>query len=372
MASAMVFRAGVRADDLAEVVATEGPFLTVYLGTDPRSGTPQRAETAWKSLRRELEEDGAPPAALEAIDPLVGPAHQWGPSLAAVADASGLLHAEAGPQAVPRDVGRWGPLPSLVPIVEWRQRAPSHVVVLADRTGADLYAFRREAPDLHRRVRGADDPHVHRGQPGGWSQRRFQQVAENLWEENAEQVAAEVTGLVQEVDARLVAAAGDVRAIGFLREHLPQEIDGLLTIIEGGRRPEASDDEIEREVSRIVEAAVDRETAALIEALQRELAQKDRAVAGAAETLQMLARAQVEVVLVAEDPDDDRKAWFGPEPVHAATTERTLRELGVEQPREARLVDVAVRAALGTGAAIRVIPSEAGLDDGMGAILRWG
>jgi Bacterial archaeo-eukaryotic release factor family 2 len=372
MASAMVFRAGVRADDLAEILAAEGPFLTVYLGTDPSSGTPQRAETAWKSLRRDLEGEGAPQAALDAIEPLVGPAHQWGPTLAAVADASRLLHVEAGPETLPRDAGRWAPIPSVARIVEWRQKAPSHVVVLADRTGADLYAFRREAPDLHRRVKGAPDPHLHRGQPGGWSQRRFQQVAENLWEENAEQVAAEVTRLVGDVDARLVAAAGDVRAIGFLREHLPEEIDGLLTIIGGGRRPEASDNEIEREVSRVVEAAVDRETAVLIEALQRELAQEDRAVSGAAVTLQMLARAQVEVFLVAEDPDDERTAWFGPEPVHAATTERALRELGVEEPREARLVDVAVRAALGTGAAIRVIPAESGVDDGMGAILRWG
>jgi hypothetical protein len=372
MASAIVFRAGVRPDDLAEVVAAEGPFVTVYLATDPRSGTPQRAETAWKSLRRELEEDGAPRAALDAVAPLVGPAHQWGPTLAAVADGSRLLHAEAGPETLPRDVGRWAPLPSLAPIVEWRQLTPSHVVVLADRTDADLYAFRREAPDLHRRVRGADDPHVHRGHPGGWSQRRYQQVAENLWEENAEQVAAEVARLVEEVDARLVAAAGDVRAIGFLREHLPKEVAGLLTTIEGGRRSEASEDEIEREVARIVRAAVDRETAALIETLDQELAQKDRAVAGAAVTLQGLSMARAEILLVSDDPDDDRTAWFGPDPAHAATTERTLRDLGVAEPQEARLVDVAVRAALGTGAAIRVIPSDSGVEDGLGAILRWG
>jgi Bacterial archaeo-eukaryotic release factor family 2 len=371
MASAIVYRAGVRADDLAEVVAEAGPFVSVFLATDPESGTAQRAETAWKSLSRELEDDGAPAAGLEAISPLVSRAHQWGPVFGAVADGSRLLHAEAGPRTPARDIARWAPLPTLAPFIEWRQATPSHVAVLADRTGADVYAFRRQAPDVHRQVRGVNDPHIHRSKPGGWSQRRYQQAAENLWEENAEQVAVEVARLVEEVDAHLVVAAGDVRAIGFLREHLPEEIDGLLSIIEGGRRPEASEAEVEHEVSRIVDAAVDRETAALTEVLDRELAQRDRAVAGGADTLRMLSRAQVELLLVSDDPGDDRTAWFGPEPVHAATTEQTLRELGVDEPREGRLVDVAVRAALGTGASVRVVPAESGIEDGLGAILRW-
>ena len=48
------------------------------------------------------------------------------------------------------------------------------------------------------------------------------------------------------------------------------------------------------------------------------------------------------------------------------------RGLGVDEPVEGRLVDVAVRAALGTGAGIRVVPpGAAGPTDGMGAVLRW-
>ena len=40
-------------------------------------------------------------------------------------------------------------------------------------------------------------------------------------------------------------------------------------------------------------------------------------------------------------------------------------------PEQARLVDVAVRAALGTGAGIRVAPVDADVPDGPAAILRW-
>ena len=85
-----------------------------------------------------------------------------------------------------------------------------------------------------------------------------------------------------------------------------------------------------------------------------------------------LAMAAVDVLLVAaDDPDDPRKAWFGPEPTQVGVTAADVRSMGVDQPQEGRLVDVAVRAALGTGAGIRVIGTGAGLEGGIGAILRW-
>jgi hypothetical protein len=34
-------------------------------------------------------------------------------------------------------------------------------------------------------------------------------------------------------------------------------------------------------------------------------------------------------------------------------------------------VDVAIRAALGTGAGVRLVPKAGGPTDGLGAILRW-
>lgn len=364
-------RAAVAAPDLAELVKGEGPFATIYTSTHAAvEQAPQRSSTAWKSLRRELEEAGAPPGALEQIGDVVAEAHLRGPALGVIATPEGIAHVEVGPEAPPRDVARWAPLPSLAPIIEWRQSALPYVAVVADRTGADLFAFRPNAPDLEREVQGPDDPHIHKGKPGGWSQRRYQEVAENLWEENAQQVAGEVARLVDEVDAQLVVAAGDVRALGYLQEHLPEKVRDVVTVTEGTRQPDGSEDELTEEIERVVSVAVAQQSSTVLERFREELGQRDLALAGTADVLGAGARSQVEVLLVYDHAEDDRTAWFGPDPSQVAATEGTLRELGIE-PRQGRLVDVAIRAALGTGARIRVVPSESGIPDGLGALLRW-
>jgi hypothetical protein len=361
----------VRAEDLAELVTARGPFVTVYLPTPGGvENAGPRVETAWRSLRTDLERAGAAVSALSAIEAAVGSAHERGDCLAAVATERGLLHAEHGPTAPPAPFGRVATLPSLVPILEWRQGSPPYVVVRADRTGADLVAFVPHGSPIAREVARTDDPHIHRGSPGGWSQRRYQQRAENHWEENAEAVADELTTLAKRVGAEIVLVTGDVRAVGFMRQHLPQSYADRLHEVEGGRGAGA-DEDLDREAQELVRAAVDRETATVLETFREEAAQRDLAVEGAASTLQAMARAQVELLLIHDDPEDDRRGWFGPEPAHVSATEGALRELGVDPVHEGRLVDAAIRAALGTGASVRVIPAEAGVAEGIGGILRW-
>ena len=360
----------VDAPELAALVQSGGPFATVYLTTEGAvENAAQRSEQHWKTLRAELAEASAPEAVLEAVDPLVADAHLHGRCLAVVAGADGVVHVEHGPYPLPRDLARWAPLPSLVPLLDWRQEDPPRVVVLADRQGADLAAYRRSGPDLHREAGGLTDP-VAKSAPGGWSQRKYQQRAENTWEQNAQDVAEQVTRLVDRVGARLVIVAGDVRAVQLLREALPREVSELLSEVPGGRSPDGSADMVAEEADRALTETVARDTSALVEKLREELGQGDRAVEGAERTLEALAMAQVEVLLVHDDVFDDRRAWFGPEPAHVSAHEGTLRELGVE-PRPARLVDVAVRAALATGAGVRVVPPAEAPPDGLGAILRW-
>jgi hypothetical protein len=43
----------------------------------------------------------------------------------------------------------------------------------------------------------------------------------------------------------------------------------------------------------------------------------------------------------------------------------------VDHPVEAPLVDVLVRAALGTSAGVRLVPADRAPTDGVGAVLRW-
>ncbi|HEY0397547.1 MAG TPA: hypothetical protein VGF00_04135, partial [Acidimicrobiia bacterium] len=83
-----------------------GPFVTVYLVTEAAvEQAAQQSELRWKTLRRRLEDAGAPEAALTAIDPLVPDAHHNGRTLAVVADGNGLRLARSEPEPPARDAG---------------------------------------------------------------------------------------------------------------------------------------------------------------------------------------------------------------------------------------------------------------------------
>lgn len=358
--------------DLVDLVKAIGPFLTVQLTTEAgMDNAAQRSQQRWRAVRDEAAAQGAQVEVLDAVDPIVPDAHLYGDGLAIVASAAGALHVEHVPRPPERDHARWAPLASLLPVVEGRQQFPPYVTVLADRAGADLTAYRRQGPDLHREAGGHDDP-LHKPNAGGWSQRRYQERAEHTWERNAADAADQVVKLARRVDARVVAAAGDERARTLLQEALPVEVAERLVVVSGGRSPDGSEDLFQQEARAAVELAVNADTGALLEKFREERGQDDRAAEGTRATFAALAMAAVDVLLVAaDDPDDVRNAWFGPEATQLGTTAADVRALGVNQPVEARLVDVAVRAALGTGAGIHVVGAGVGLEGGIGAILRW-
>jgi hypothetical protein len=364
-------RGAVSAPELAELAAGPGPFATVVLTTEAAvDNAAQRAEMAWKTARDDLSVAGATEEVLAAVDPVVADAHLEGDALAVVVRADGAMHVEHAAGRPVADLARWAPLPSLVEIVRWRQESPAHVVVVADREGADIVAVRRDRADL-RAEAGGEDAAIRKVRAGGWSNRRYQERAENTWERNAADAAVHVARLSEQVGARLVVLAGDVRAVGMLRDELPADVAPLVQVVDGGRSPDGSGPVLAAEVARVLDEAVAADTAALVAKLAEERGQADRAADGADAVLAALAEARVDVLLVRDHRDDERSAWFGPEPSSVAATGVALRDLGVESPEQGRLVDVAVRAALGTGAGVRVVPDDADLPEGLAAILRW-
>lgn len=361
-------------DAIRRLLDAPGPFVSVYLATpSDQVDAPDQLRVRWQDARRHLEEEGAPPAALEAVERAVAEGHEGGDTLAVLASATGSSIVERLPEPPTTDVARVSELPYVAPLLEWAQLSVPHVVVIADREGADFVAIADDE-----RVGGAeidgDTEHIHRGKPGGWSQRRFQQRAENTWEQNAAAVAEEVAAAAKEIDARLVVASGDVRAVGFLRDHLPGDVAGRLRTVDGwSRGDEASLDDLADEVVRLVANVTAEDTVAVLREFAEERGQRDRAADGPGATLAALSEAKVGTLLVHDDPDDPREAWFGSDPVPVAPSREGLSALGVAKPRPGRLIDVAVRAALGTGAGVRVIPAH-GPDtptDGVGAILRY-
>lgn len=354
----------------ARVFTAPGPVVTVCLTTE--AALPQAAHRTalrWKTLRAELVDGGAPTAALTAIDPLVDGAHTAGEALFAVASRDGLLYSAHLPEPAETDAAHVGPLPRLVPLLAATQALLPHVVVVTDRLGAELIAVLPDAPDEHSEVEG-EELHVTRSAPGGWSQRRFQQRAENRWEANAREVADAITRLVDSTAPRLVAVSGDVRAVQFLREHLPSRVVELLTEVQGDYRTLDEALARSRQVAAELAAA---DTAALLADYRREQHPQGLAVAGLDETLAALHAGRVDTVLLDPTRTTAHTAWFGPDPAQVAGTADGLRAAGVADPQSAPLADIAIRAAAATAASVRIMPAGTPetAPSGIAALLRY-
>jgi hypothetical protein len=351
------------------VFEAAGPMVSVQLTTE--ASLPQAASRValrWKTLRAELAADGAPQAALAAIDLLVAGAHAAGQTLFAVAGPEGLRY-HAHLPVLPESDGGWvGPLPHLVPLLNATQKLLPHVVLVTDRLGAELIAVLPDRPDARVEVEG-EELHVTRSAPGGWSQRRFQQRAENRWQANAREVCDALTRLVDTTAPRLVVVSGDVRAVQFLREHLPARVLDLLEEVQGDYGD--LDDALRRSEQLVTDLA-EADTTTLLDDLRRGL-NDGSAVTGPDDTLATLAAGQVQTLLVDASRAEGHTAWFGPSPPQAASTAAALRAAGVADPRPARLADVAIRAAVATAAAVRIVPAPTPKLDpgGVAAVLRY-
>lgn len=337
-------------DDLSRLVEATGPFVTVAMPTPSELDDAQhRFEIRWKNARRELESSRWSADDVAELDTLVSTLpHDGGASLIVVRAADGTTFAEFLDEPIRDTVVAEGHLPRLAPVIEARQRAIAHLLVDVDRAGADIHAFDGGRVMETEQVDG-DTEHIHRGHPGGWSQRRFQQRAENTWERNADDVAAQIVDMAGEYEAEMIFVAGDVRARHLVFEALPESERTRTTLIESG-----SPESIADEIVRLLSDHVARGVRDLIERVkQRE--GTGTASTDVAEVLAGLAEGRVEHLLVHDDGTDD------------AVTDHPVGAIAAG----ARVVDVAIAAALHSSADVTVIPRVAMLNGPIAALCRW-
>jgi len=334
----------------------EGPFVTCWLPALEANEDPaHRLRLEWRHARQQVPD--APAAAIDAIEALLNSerAHQDATSLLVVAGPDGRLAGVHLPDHPPAGRAWCDPLPRLGPALRARQQVVPHVVVVADRAGADIEVV-NHGTEVTGSVEG-DTTHIHRGHPGGWSQRRYQQRAENTWERNATGVAAEVDALAAEVGARLVVVTGDPRAVGFLTEHATERLRAILHHVEGaGRSDRDPFAEVAEQVHRLEATLVAADLASVLERFTA-ARQTDGAADGPDRTLALLSQGRVAELLVHDDPDDERTAAFDRASRQAATDPAELAELGLT-PTGGRLVDVALWAAHATGATVHLVPQH--------------
>lgn len=362
---------GVSAKDLpelAELVGRPGPFATVALDTDRavEKGGP-RFELRWKDQRLALRDAGAPDDVLDRVGEWLSAARLEGPSLGVVAGPDGRVVTAVGHDELGRDQASWDSLPRVGPMVAWHQASPPALLVVVDRTGADILLGGRDGGPVEV-VEGDDGPDIRRSSPGGWSQRNYQQLALERWRANAKEVAGAVREHVARVEPRLVAVAGDERATELLVHELAAELGDRLRRVSGGRGA-GSEGHLEDDAARMYRTVVAEDTVTLLEALKQELGQRDRGVAGVVDTIAALRTAAVDTLVLHDDPTDERRLFFSvDDPLSVGVAESDLA--GAER-RDGRLADVLVRAAWAGGASVRLTPRIPELADGVGALLRF-
>lgn len=340
--------------DLRSFVDGPGPYLTMAVPTPSQHGDAEhRFAIRWKNAISEIDDgaDGWPPEDLTLLEALGEQLpHGAGASVVVLHRLGGPTLVEFIDEPVRETTVNGGPLPRLAPLIEARQRAIPHVVVETDRAGADLTAFDGGSVLATDIVEG-DRTHIHRGHPGGWSQRRFQQRAENTWEDNARLVADAAADLARSVDAELIVVVGEVRA----RSLLVDELDGAHDVPDVVGLESGSPDAVADDVVRLLADRAARRITELVDQLRSALPE-ERATTDTEATLSALAEGRVETLLVHDDADDE-----------AELTEREIA--GV--PSGARTVDVAITVALRTDADVVVVPTLSVMDGPIAATLRW-
>lgn len=361
--------------DLTSLLSSDGPFVTVLV--DAESAVEQAAEKydlEWKNVVRQLEQMDVSPALRTAISQARGE-HADGDARLVVGDMStGTVElAVSLPHAPRRPFVETGPLPRLVPLLEDVTTTVPHVVVLADRTGADVSAYYDTGKVVDEITVKGQTLHLRKVQGGGWSHLRYLHRAENGWATTAGEIVVAIEELATKVGAELIVAAGDQRELQLIAEHLPARLRPLLVEVAGGRGGDGSEPLVRQRIADAVSRHVAGSTLDLLGDYDQERGQHKRACDGVEDVVDALRKAQVQTLLITTGVEPGAQLWFGPEPTMLGTTRDEVVGLGAIKPKQGPLVEVLLRAAAATGADAQLVPhqSEQAPRGGVGALLRY-
>jgi hypothetical protein len=247
-----------------------------------------------------------------------------------------------------------------------------HVVVLVDRTGADVTAYYDAEQVADEVTVKGRTLHLKKVQGGGWSHRRYQHRSENQWRDNAVEIRETAVSLAEQVGARLVIGVGDDRELGYVREGLGQPWEERWLEITGGRSEDSSEEHVQQRVRDAVALHVARQTLELLEEFAQERGQDKRACDGVEDVVTALRKAQVQTLLLTTGADPQATLWFGSDPAALGTSREDVAALG-GSASEGPLTEVLLRAALATGADVQIVPHEPAQAPrgGVGAVLRY-
>ncbi|MEO3759365.1 hypothetical protein ABGB19_13885 [Mycobacterium sp. B14F4] len=362
----------MRAEHFRTLLASTGPYASVYF--DDSHNTEDAAaqmDLKWRSLRDQLEEQGADPAITESIEQaIVGARPPVGRSgRAVVASAEGVLVDEhlirpAGPLV------RVSPLPYLVPVLEHGVDRPAYAVVIVDHQGGDISLYRDgttvsdtvdgDAYPVHKAA-GAETPGY--GDP--------QRAAEGARQHNIRAVASRLTTLFDDAAPEIVFVVGEVQSRTDLTAQLPERVTARVVELKvGARHSGFDDDDLRHEINQELQR---RRVAAIDDAAQLFAAERGRGEGLATEGLDGVTAAlragAVQTLILGEVGDSTVVA--GEDLSTIAPSANVLSELGTAPVQTLRADEALPMVAIATGAELIRTDERIEPTDGVAAILRY-
>ncbi|MGP3952427.1 baeRF2 domain-containing protein [Streptomyces sp. 7N604] len=277
----------------------------------------------------------------------------------------------------------WSTLPHIAPLPGLVDDLPPCLVAYVDRTGADLEfrdAYRREPVG---RAEGREWRN-HRSLPEDRYEWHYRNKTENIWNENAEFIAAEIARRWPESGAEVLVLVGDPRERRAVHNELPEQVQAVAVEVERGNRSSA-DGQLDRRIAEVrekqartrLEGALERFRIGRGRPGEHRAGPVDTGPGEAAEGVPAVVNAarshQVATLLLAQAASDaGRDVWIGPEPDQIAVQRSETQAMGVAKPERARADDALMRSAAVADAELLLVPEGMpGPAGGLGAVLRW-
>ncbi len=362
---------------LEPVFAATGPFATVCADV---THTTENADTELdlrvRAIAERLTEQGTPEAVVEAVRNRLLEGNDGGEAgtlkgraLVVAADGSVVLD-QALVDAPLREIAEWTPQPDVLPVLRQLPGRVPHIVVLTDRTGADItYKGMPGQVEEQETVKG-DTFQIRKFQGGGWAHHRYQHNAENKWIHNAEEVATQISSMARRLSPRFVLMAGDVRARQILTDRASDLwSDLIVSMDEGGRAAGADREPVDRRADELVAEHEARACAEVLEQIQAAGAHGLSAT-GKEAVVEALRKGQVETLVLADDPGEDT-LLVGNGPLELGVNQNDMDALGIHGevvPADRALLAAAVASSAG----VVVVPRSAMPEEApVAAVLRY-
>jgi hypothetical protein len=357
----------MKSDRLAAIYADPGPFASAYLevSRDQEQGN-RVVELAVRAVSDELAAQGAPSEVVSAVAERLGQSTgQPAPiSRCVVATERGVLLDELTRSHHAQRVAAWAPLPDVAVWLRDASQQVPFILALVDHEGGDVTTYSADdmAPEREASV-GEPSKYEHKVRGGGWAHLKMQHTAENVWAQNAVEVAAEIERQIR-TGPDLVILAGDEHSRSLVTDHLPDTLSAEVRVLDRSGRPvDGGDDALAADVESVLRDVVVARQLRMVHELKERMGRGESVALGVRDVADAFVRGQVDQLML----DPDAAAGFTLRP-----SDHPGLALGASTPMdEVRADQALIAAACMTDADIAIATAATMGGAPVAALLRW-